>query len=406
MSESVYVKFEDLSRPIQLSNCRSLIEHFPLIFAGWKYIELPTTDQSPIITITLDRNGDYRLKAEWLEKTSKYDDEVDTVCALVARLVKARVLEDMNLLCLHGAAVEMGGELIIFPNRYRAGKSVLSVCLAAAGFKLYSDDVLPISLATGEGIAPGIAPRLRAPYPDNLSDAARKFIESRAVLQGKRYHYLDLRRDMLAPRDRRAPIGAFVFLERSEGAAAELQPASEAEVLRQVVWQNFAREVDAPRILSRLGQVVNNSRGFRLRYDSADDAVALLKRTFGHQKPPAPSVSQRDIEMHSPQTAKNDVPPGCLQRKHGISEITTDGDAFLADANGAAIHHLNAVGSAIWNLLAEPITIEQIIELLLVAFPEAEAGQVERDVRKLIRTLNSKKLLVEGPGHAGSSDSA
>ena len=36
MTESVYVKFEDLSRPLLLRDCSALLDHFPLIFPGWK----------------------------------------------------------------------------------------------------------------------------------------------------------------------------------------------------------------------------------------------------------------------------------------------------------------------------------------------------------------------------------
>jgi hypothetical protein len=228
MANSVYVHFEGLSRPLQLIGCSELLDRLPLIFPGWNIDTQTSPTQTPIIKIELEKEGNYRLEAEWLKEAKSYRDEVDTLCALVARVVKARTLEDMNLLCLHGAAVEIDGSLIIFPNKYRAGKSVLATCLAAAGYRVYSDDVLPISLETGEGIAPSIAPRLRAPYPDNLDPQTRLFIESRAALKGERYHYLDLTPDLLAARDSRAPIGAFVFLEREQGLPTELRPISES----------------------------------------------------------------------------------------------------------------------------------------------------------------------------------
>jgi hypothetical protein len=401
MANSVYVHFEGLSRPLQLIGCSELLDRLPLIFPGWNIDTQTSPTQTPIIKIELEKEGNYRLEAEWLKEAKSYRDEVDTLCALVARVVKARTLEDMNLLCLHGAAVEIDGSLIIFPNKYRAGKSVLASCLAAAGYRVYSDDVLPISLETGEGIAPSIAPRLRAPYPDNLDAHSRQFIESRALLKGERYHYLDLAPDLLAARDSRAPIGAFVFLEREQGLPTELRPISESEVLRQVVWQNFAREADAASILGRLGQVVSKAQSFTLRYDRADDAVELLEKRFQRQQVGDDRLTQQALELQSSESAAIEIPAGYLLRRHGISEIKSDSEAFLADATGSAIHHLNPVGSAIWNLLRQPITIEQIIELLLVAFPDAEANQVEADVRKLIKTLKAKNLLLDGPRQVG-----
>lgn len=402
MPDSLYLKFDNLSRPVALINCRHLIDHFPLIFSGWEISELPEATKAPVITLSRDVKDTYWLHAEWLEEPLKSKNDVDAICGLVARILKARVMEDINLLCLHGAAAEFGGALVIFPNKFRAGKSVLSACIAAAGYRLYCDDVLPISLASGLGIAPGIAPRLRIPYPENLSDSTRRFIESRTALKNNRYLYLDIRGETLAARHNQAPIGAFVFLERSEGVEPSLEAISESEVLRHVVWQNFAREVEAPSILGRLGQIVNSTQRYRMHYDRADDAVALLADTFREQKISSQMLPPLALKMRNEAPVTIDIPDGYLLRKDGISEINRDEETFLADASGAAIHHLNPVGSAIWGLLAEPITTEKIVELLLKAFPEIDRTQVENDVRKLIKTLRAKNLVLRGPRRVGS----
>jgi len=92
-----------------------------------------------------------------------------------------------------------------------------------------------------------------------------------------------------------------------------------------------------------------------------------------------------------------EIPPGCYLRQADISVVTVDGEGFLADVQGAAIHHLNPIGSAIWTLLAEPMTLDEMVKLLLVAFPEASGDQVESDVATLIKTLMSRQLLIAGP---------
>jgi len=46
--------------------------------------------------------------------------------------------------------------------------------------------------------------------------------------------------------------------------------------------------------------------------------------------------------------------------------------------------------------LAEPVTIADTVDLLLVAFPDAGGEQVKGDVADLIDTLVSKNLLVVG----------
>jgi len=100
-----------------------------------------------------------------------------------------------------------------------------------------------------------------------------------------------------------------------------------------------------------------------------------------------------------------EIPPGCYLRQADISVVTVDGEGFLADARGAAIHHLNPIGSAIWTLLADPMTLDDMVKLLLVAFPEASREQVECDVGSLINSLMSRNLLIVGsqPGEVKQS---
>jgi len=396
MKDILHLSVENLSRPITLINCRDLVDLFPVILPGWQFIEVPETTQPPILTLRLE-GATYILEGDWLHQPKHRKDRLAAICALVAELVRAYVNDDSKLLCLHGAAADFAGKLVIFPNKYRAGKSILSVCLAATNVKLFGDDVLPISLLDGHGIAPGLAPRLRLPLPENLHAESRHFIETNAALKSNRYIYLDLKDGSLAARYSHAPIGAFVLLEREEGIAAVLDNISESEVLRQVVWQNFARETEAPQILECLSQMVANAKRYCLRYDRAEDAVELLKETFkdwsekNGEKSPKPCLSEHNA------TEPVEVFPGCFLRKPDVSMVTVDGESFLADAGGAAIHQLNSVGSAIWTLLAEPTTIDEMIELLLVAFPEVSRDQVEADVGELVNSLKSKNLLITGP---------
>ena len=396
MSKNIlHLSIEDLSRPITLIDCRDLIAHFPIIFPGWHFTEIAEIAQPPILSLRYEEDR-YILESDWLNKPLHRKDKVAAICALVSELVRAYVNDDVNLLCLHGAAADFSGKLVIFPNKYRAGKSLLSACLAVAGVRLFCDDALPINMAEGQGIAPGLAPCLRVPLPNNLCAEYRLFIEANTVLKGRQYSYIDLSRGVLAKRNSHAPVGGFVLLEREEGVETVLESITEGEVLRQVVWQNFAREADAPRILECLSQIVAKAKRYRLRYDRTEDAVELLKETFKNWPEKAKvssSISQLSEQSNTDQV---EIQRGGFLRKPDISVVTVDGEGFLADAGGAAIHHLNPVGSAIWTLLAEPTTLGEMVELLLVAFPEASREQVESDVGVLVNSLMSKNLLIAG----------
>lgn len=399
MKDIIHLAFDGLDRPIALVDCRHLLDLFPLIFRGWRIKESRGNIQSPIVTLRLE-NSTYILEADWLKKPDRRSDEADVICSLVSRVVHAYIIDNAEMLCLHGAAAKFADKLVVFPSKFRTGKSVLSACLAAANIQIFCDDVLQMSITEGHGIATGLAPRLRIPLPDNLSPKSHDFIHSRKGLEGKRYLYLNLDNNYLAARGSQAPVGAFVLLEREEGITLSLEHISEAEVLHQVVWQNFAREAEAPQILQRLSQLVSCAQRYRLRYDRADDAVALLKETFKSWPSMALEGPNTPLTKAQKSISPTNVPPGYYLRKPGISIVAIDGESFLADAQGATIHHLNPVGSAIWTQLAEPVTMADMIELLLSAFPDVDGEQIKNDVAALIDTLMSKNLLLDSSNQA------
>jgi len=391
-AESRLLNFDGLQQPVELRDCAALIPHLPLVFPGWEITPATGTDAEPVLTLFRAEEG-YRLEGCWFDETLYRRDEVDALCALVAEVMRAYGCQDDRLLCLHGAAAEFGGRLVVFPSQYRAGKSILCAALAACGTRLYCDDILPVSLADGNGIAPGLAPRLRLPLPENLALSTRDFIDSRLRLRGANYAYLDLDHSAMAARGEQAPLGAFVLLEREEGAAAALEPIGEAEVLAQAIWQNFAREAEAPVILAVLNRLVRGAQRFRLRYGRAEDAVALLQKEFATWPDDSECGSAHPSQPVSVVSGADDIPAGCYRQAPGIEVIEVDGSSFLADRNGAAIHQLNVVGSAIWGLLREPMTADEIVDLLLQAFPDLDARQVQKDVDDLLEQLRYKQLL-------------
>ncbi len=391
----VHLKFDDMSKLVKFVDCGELIECLESVFPTWNIIEVSPEDsgEAPILCITREDNA-YCIDGFWLGKQMHRVDIVDAACGLVAELIRAYVREDPQLLCLHGASAEFAGKLVIFPSQYRSGKSVLSACLASAGIQLYGDDVLPLSLSEGKGIAPGLALRLRRPLPENLTTESSEFIREHTGLTGKNYQYLDLSNEQLAQKGAQASIGAFVLLEREENTVATFEETSEAEVLRQVVWQNFAREAEAPHILDVLSQLVANSQFYRLRFDRAEDAVKLLKEKF-KTWPGRVDHLNRKLKQ-SEVNNKQALQPEYFIRKPDTSVIQVGDDSFIADKQGAAIHHLNTVGTAIWTLLAEPVRVEDMTDLLLTAFPEIDADSTTEDVKELINELVDKGLLLSG----------
>ena len=240
------IQFDDVACPVALFGCDKLSICFEPIFRSWKFTQVSEIPDgcSPKIEITEKSERCY-LKSPYLDGTRSVRHEVDMVCALIVELVADYLHDHPEKLCFHGAAAEFNGRLVIFPNRYRAGKSLLSGCMASMGLRVFADDILPVDASgdkrSANGVATGVSPRLRLPLPENLADETLNFLKDRRGPESERYLYLDLSETELAERGSTAPIGGFVLLEREEGAEVKITPLDDSEILHHAVRQNFGR---------------------------------------------------------------------------------------------------------------------------------------------------------------------
>lgn len=384
------LELEGLGGPIAFIGCDEMARDLACLLRGWR---LRQCDDSPKATplITVEKTArSYHLSSPWRAKPTRYGDRLDTVCSVIVDLIKGYIANDPDLLCLHCAAAEFAGRLVVFPSHYKAGKSLLSVSLAAAGVRLFADDVLPIDGNGNRGVAPGILPRLRLPLPDNSDAAFRDYVGRHGDLGNRRFLYVDVGDQGLAPLGEQAPIGGFVLLRREAGVSASLEPVAKSEMLKRVILRNFGREQGSFELVDRLHDVVGAARCCRLLYDHPSEAVALLKRAFDHwdSAPPA-ARTVTSVTRAAPRRR------GQLTRTAGITERLVDDEMFLIDRSGEAIYHLNATSAALWRLMAEPATLKGIVRTLRRAFPDIPAEKITRDVQSLLADLKSRGLIQE-----------
>jgi hypothetical protein len=406
------VQFEGISRPIELVGCAHLQGCLADVLPGWRFAEAASKAE-PVIRI-LHRDDGYRLESPWLAEPFHDDTDVGTVCALVLDLIAAYVAERPSLFCLHCAAVELAGRLVVFPSSYHGGKSTLVARLAAAGVPVYTDDVLAVTNAGDRGVALGVAPRLRLPLPRGAGRPFRAFVARHRGRSNRRYLYLNLPPGTLAPHGRQTPIGGFVLLDRQPNGPAELVPATRGQVLQRVIVQHFARSVAATEIVDRLRGVVEQVPCFSLRFARLDDAAALLQDRFTawplvvhEEKVPArergivpwQGAGAGGIRPRSGDTAGGPH----FQQNPAVALHAVDDDLFLVDPRDQSIYHLNLVGAGLWRLLGEPSTAAQAIAVLRAAFPSADPERIEGDVTALLRDLLANDLIVahDAGGAAG-----
>jgi len=238
----VLYRFSDLPKPVDISLPADMLQMIRDLLLGWQIEPWHETAMpEPVLCFTVEEKA-FSVTGSWVPNPIVRADRVDAACGFIAELVRAYVNEIPRRLCLHAAAADIGGRLVIFPSTHRAGKSVLSAALGSAGCRLFGDDILLIDARGGTGVAGGICPRLRLPLPANLQAETRSFIAANSGPAGKRYCYLTLGEAALARKEERLPIGTFVMLERTEDGPMRLQPIDRAEALKTMVWQNFARQ--------------------------------------------------------------------------------------------------------------------------------------------------------------------
>ncbi|MGD9332751.1 MAG: hypothetical protein PVJ53_15670, partial [Desulfobacterales bacterium] len=219
-----YFSFSGLQSLVVLDGCDDLYPIFKSVLRDWPMVPISMRPSpEPVITLEKHQHG-YERRSHWLSKPSVFADPVDTVCDFIVDLIHAYVAEHQRDLCLHGAAVELDSGLMVFPNTYRAGKSILSIKLVSLGARLFSDDVLPINRQRNAGTALGILPRLRLPLPDTAGPSLTAYVEKKIGPQNTRYRYIRLDEDELAPLGSEAPVAAITILRRDPGAKHSLRP--------------------------------------------------------------------------------------------------------------------------------------------------------------------------------------
>ena len=406
------VKFAGILRPVAFIGCENLLPYVLKIIPSWPW-EI-ATDQLEEPVITIHRIDDeYVIQAPWHSQPMSDPTEVSAACSLIVDLIHARTLErsiDGEEFCLHGAAAVFSGRLVVFPALQRAGKSMLMARLAAAGQRIFADDLLGICTLEDTGISFGASPRLRLPLPARTRRAFRNFIDAHRGPADDRYLYLDLPAGQLAQHGETAPLGAIVLLERRAVGAATLVPARRSVGLRHLIVQNLMVQHDAEAVIARLRRLVDELPCYTLRFSNIDEAAALLHSSFiswpshssdggtariaADESSPVPSKSYSEplVRTASPRRRRrlDDHP---YMRLPAISAHEVDGEIFLTDPRDGAIHHLNPMASGLWRLLAEPITTDQAVEVVQTAFPSLKRQRLERDVAALFSHLLENKLI-------------
>jgi hypothetical protein len=83
-----------------------------------------------------------------------------------------------------------------------------------------------------------------------------------------------------------------------------------------------------------------------------------------------------------------------LTQSPGVEERSNKGSTFLVTPGSGALHHMSSLAMVIWRQFDEAKTVNEILALLVAAFPGENPAKVEEDLDDLVEELRQKNLLV------------
>lgn len=400
---------ENLGPCLRLVDAEQLLPTLHQAMPGWPFVPCENQDVAPEIGVWRHPDG-YWQEAPALPEGMLLDTPTGTACSVIADVAGAYLHKHSELVGLHCGSVEINGQLVIFPDAHRAGKSTLTAAFAAAGYRVFGDDVLAVTYS-GQGIALGIAPRLRLPLPAQLDPKFQDFVASHLGPHDHRYGYLALNEQQLASHGTQCPIGGILLFDRDETLTEpQLTALQPGEGLWQLLQQNFAEHESDQALIQRFLPMLQEVPCFLLRYREAYEAAQWVgKRWVGRRwfdisrgdqqrnsngGPPSSSIEKPHVALCAKRQLLLDAVAQQWVASAAAHEYPLGDELFIIAREGGAIHRLNMTGRAVWALLKhEPIAQEEISETLLTFFEGVDQQRVQQDVGHLLGQLASEGLI-------------
>lgn len=408
-ASTVDVTLPELGRCLRVYNAPDVLEALARAMPGWPLSCCPAVGTSPELYVYRDADGLWQSEPGTTGEFA-LPSAASAACSLVADLLSLRLERDTGLLGLHCGSVEVNGRLALFPQSSKAGKSTLAVAFAAAGYRVFGDDVLGLT-PQGEGVGMGVAPRLRLPLPASFAPAFVDYARRHAGPEDDRYRFVLPPAGGLAQSGDVRPVGALVLLERAArpDAAPYVVPLSPGEGLLQLLCQNFAHAASFQQplpqaLMARLLPLMQRVPCLLLRYaeplagarhlaqvlergDAQHELVPAAHQPLVHPKP-AKRAAPVPPEIASPADTGSLWTPGSR-----VSTYPLGDELFLIHTPSGAIHRLNPTARLVWLLLQqEPLGVDELGAILAEHFQQPP-GAVTSDIAGLVGALNNAGLV-------------
>lgn len=173
-------------------------------------------------------------------------------------------------LTLHSGAVVRNGIAVLLPNVSGAGKTTLTLALAARGWLPLTDDVCPLVERDGELVAIGCRRCC------HLSEASLAILQAEEiVLEGPVAGLSDFYRPQQWAEP--APVRGIVIPRYVAGSPTQFTPITQAECLGQLTGMTFAQDaIPAHEQRRTAARLAAKAPGFALTYSALDEALDVF----------------------------------------------------------------------------------------------------------------------------------
>jgi hypothetical protein len=236
--------------------------------------QFPAFDGAPsaAIRITPWAEGFHLFDGDRYDGAFAADEVVPRIKALLTERVVRRRFDGFFA---HGALAAKGAVLAMLAGPPGAGKSTLALALQAAGWSLWTDDLIRVDRGArfrGVPFAPAIKEGAWALLRDRWPELAHWPVELRTDGQKVRYA------PVAPPLQRARAPGLFIALSRHVGAAARAEPIDPVEALSLLLGEAFsARGRISADLMARLVERFDKVSCRRLVYGALDQAVESIE---------------------------------------------------------------------------------------------------------------------------------
>ena len=272
-------------KEICVGNAELLLAQLPIFLGGWPCRRLDDADGRDMdikIFVRPDSQIEVYLTGPGALNTV-FENEFDAADGLASALVAAFISRQANTVCLHASSARLGPGLVVLLGDSLAGKSSVALHMAAAGYRLFGDDRLAVRMGDdglAAGLCLGLTPKVRLPLPTDCGPRFAEYIDSFTEIQAATVAYLKLWEGEAAVFLEQSPIAAFIILNRAETGACAMVPASRPTIVKALLAQCFAPQIDAQVLVPALTDLASSVAGYELGFSHSGEAASLLTATL------------------------------------------------------------------------------------------------------------------------------